>query len=441
MAGGTWVSQNKVRPGLYVNFRSEAQAVGTLGDRGVVTLPAVLSWGPSKEVVTIESGQNVTEILGYDITAPQLVLVREALKRARTLLLYRVNTGTQASATLGTNDPITVTARYGGVRGNDITVAVQANVDDPGLFDVITYVDGREVDVQTVAERADLQDNAWVTFGTSGELEATAGTPLTGGTDGTVTNADYTDYLEAIELFDFNTMAAPVTDPTLKGVFVSFARRMREDEGKKIQVVLPDYATADYEGVISVKNGVVLSDGTALNNVQATAWVAGATAGANVNQSLTYTAYDGAVDVDTRYTHTQIVQALQNGEFLFVPSDGRAIVEQDINTFTSFTPEKRSHFSKNRVIRVLDAIGNDLKRIFEQFYAGKVDNNVDGRNLFKNEIVNYLTSLQNIGAIQNLDSQADITVVQGADVDSVYVELYVQPVDAIEKVYMQVIVR
>ena len=186
---------------------------------------------------------------------------------------------------------------------------------------------------------------------------------------------------------------------------------------------------------------MVLSDGTTLNNVQATAWVAGATAGANVNQSLTYAAYDGAVDVDTRYTHTQIVQALQNGEFLFVPSDGRAIVEQDINTFTSFTPEKRQHFSKNRVIRVLDAIGNDLKRIFEQFYAGKVDNNVDGRNLFKNEIVNYMTALENIGAVQNFDSQSDVTVVQGTDVDSVYVELYVQPVDAIEKVYMQVIVR
>src|SRR5690606_10582498 len=131
------------------------------------------------------------------------------------------------------------------------------------------YVDGREVDVQTVTERAELQNNAWVTFGSSGELEATAGTPLTGGTDGTAMNSDYTDYLSAIELFDFNTMAAPVSDPPLKGVFVSFARRLREDEGKKIQVVLPDYATADYEGVISVKNGVVLADGTTLNNVQA----------------------------------------------------------------------------------------------------------------------------------------------------------------------------
>src|SRR5690606_24370426 len=251
----------------------------------------------------------------------------------------------------------------------------------------------------------------------------------------------YTDYLEAIELHDFNTMAAPIEDETLKGIFTSFVRRLREDEGKKIQVVLPDYPNADYEGVISVKNGVVLEDGTTLNNMQATAWVAGATAAANVNESLTYAAYDGAVDVDIRFTNTEIVRALRNGEFVFVPSDGRAIVEQDINTFTSYTSTKRYHFSKNRVIRVLDGIANDLKGIFERTFIGKVNNDTDGRNLFKNEIINYLNALQDIGAIQNFDSQNDVTVSPGAEMDSVYVELYVQPVDAIEKIYMDIIVR
>lgn len=441
MAGGTWTTQNKVRPGVYINIRSEAQPVGALGDRGVATIALPLSWGPSKQVMTIEAGQNVFDVLGYDITAPQLLLVREVLKRARTLLLYRLNEGDKATANIGSENVMTVTAKYSGVRGNDISIVVQANVDNPNLFEVQTLVDGREVDLQTVSVIEELEDNAWVTFSGTGAPEPTAGVNLAGGTDGSVTNADYTDYLEIIELHDFNTMAAPIDDETLKGVFVSFVRRLRENEGKKIQVVLPDYATADYEGVISVKNGVVLSDGTTLNNVQATAWVAGATAGANVNESLTYAAYDGAVDVDERYTHTEIVQALKNGEFLFEYSDGRAIVEQDINSFTSFTPEKRQHFSKNRVIRVLDSIGNDLKRIFEQFYIGKVNNDADGRNLFKNEIINYLNSLQNIGAIQNFDPQADIQVSQGNDVDSVYVELYVQPVDAIEKIYMNIIVR
>src|SRR5690606_3693571 len=157
----------------------------------------------------------------------------------------------------------------------------------------------------------ELEENAWVTFSGTGAPEPTAGINLTGGTDGSVTNADHMNYLEAIELYDFNTMAAPVDGETLKGMFVSFVKRMREEEGKKIQVVLPDYPNADYEGVISVKNGVVLEDGTTVNNIQATAWVAGATAGANVNESLTYTAYDVADDVNIRYTHTEIEQVIK----------------------------------------------------------------------------------------------------------------------------------
>jgi len=422
MAGGIWTSMNKVRPGVYINFASERQAIGAIGERGVVTIPLPLSWGPSKQIITINAGDDTFDILGYDITAQQLLLVKEALKRAKTLLLYRLNEGIKAGATIGN---MTVTAKYGGKRGNDITIVVQPNVDDPGQFDVQTLVDGREVDTQTVSAIEDLKENAWVTFSGTGTLEATVGVKLTGGDDGEVTNADYMDYLAAIELHDFQTMAAPVTDETLNGIFVSFVRRLRETEGKKIQVVLPDYPSADYEGVISVKNGVILSDGTVVDKVKATAWVAGATAGANVNQSLTYTAYDDAIDVDTRYTHSQIEQALLNGEFLFVPSGGRAIVEQDINTFTSYTPEKGKHFSKNRIIRVLDGIANDLKRIFEQYYIGKVNNDADGRNLFKNEIINYFNTLQNIGAVQNFDAQNDVQVLPGNDVDSIYVELYV----------------
>src|SRR5690606_22392894 len=182
---------------------------------------------------------NVFDVLGYDITAPQLLLVREALKRAKTLLLYRLNDGDKATATIGTDNQMTVTAKYSGVRGNDITVVVQANVDDPGLFDVQTLVDGREVDLQTVSTIEELQENAWVTFSGTGAPEETAGTPLTGGADGTVTNQEHMDYLAAAELQDFQTMALTVDDETLKSVYTSFVSRLREDEGKKIQVVLP----------------------------------------------------------------------------------------------------------------------------------------------------------------------------------------------------------
>lgn len=438
MAGGTWNTQNKVRPGVYINFVSEPKPLGTVGERGITALALSLPWGPEKRVITVEAGADTTDVLGFDINDPGLLLVRESLKRAKTLLLYRLNVGVKATATAG---DLVATALYSGERGNDITVVVQANIDEPTKFDVKTFVSGTEVDIQTVATIAELTDNGWVTWSGTGDLTATAGVNLAGGTNGTATNADHTTFLAALELQDFNTVGLTVDDETLKPLYTAFVKRLREDEGKKVQAVVTNYPAADYEGVISVKNGVVLSDGTTLTAAQAVAWVAGATAGATVSQALTHTAYDDAVDVSPRYTNSQIEAALLAGEFVFTPSNGRAIVEQDINTLTSFTATKTRDFRKNRVLRVLDGLANDYKRIFEAYYIGKMDNNADGRNLIKGEFINQAELYQGINAIQNFDSQSDIAVIQGDEKDSVYAEQYIQPVDSVEKLYTKVRVK
>jgi len=438
MAGGVWTTQNKVRPGIYINFVNDAGSLGAMGERGTAAIGLPLSWGPAKQMLQIHAGENVKDVLGYDISSQRLLLVREALKRASTLLLYRLNAGTKASAAIGA---LTVTAAHGGVRGNDLTVIVQANIDDDTKFDVTTVLDGDAVETQTVSHVDELKPNRWVGFSGTGTLTPSAGAALTGGDDGSATNADHTDFLAALELEEFQTVALSATDNTLKGVYSAFARRLRESEGKMIQAVLENYPLADHEGVISVKNGVVLSDGTSLTAAQATAWVAGATSAAGVSESLTFQSYDDAVDALPRYTNSQTIAALEAGEFVFTASNGRVIVEQDINSLTSFGGDKGKAFRKNRVIRVLDGIGNDVKRIFEQYYLGKVNNNADGRNMLKSEIVTYLTGLQDANAIQNFDAQSDIAVLQGIDSDSVTVEASIQPVDSVEKIYMKVKVK
>ncbi|MGX4583366.1 phage tail sheath family protein [Paenibacillus chitinolyticus] len=438
MTGGTWTTQNKVRPGTYINVLSDPQTLGTMGDRGTVTFPLTLSWGPAKQVIELQAGEDIKDKLGYGITDPEMLLVREAFKRARTVLLYRLNAGVKASAT---KSGMTATALHGGKRGNDLTIVIQNNIDDNARYDVKTLLLGSVEDTQTVETIEQLKPNKWIVFSGNGAPEVTAGLPLTGGDDGTATNLDHTDYLDAAEVLDFNTIALPSSDATLKSIYVSFAKRLRDMEGRKIQLVLPNYSLADNEGVIGVKNGVKLSDGTIIPAPQAVVWVAAATASAAVNESLTHQAYDDAVDVDIRYTNSQIEAAIKNGEFLFTPSGGRAIVEVDINTFRSYTPTKRKHFSKNRVLRVLDAIANDLKSIFDQYYIGQVDNNSDGRNLFLKEVVKYLGNLQDLNAIKNFDAQKDVQVTEGTDTDSIFISSYVQPVDAVEKVYMKVQVR
>ncbi|UQZ33674.1 phage tail sheath protein [Paenibacillus sp. PK3_47] len=437
MAGGTWTTQNKVRPGVYVNVASSGSMTGKMGERGITALALELPWGPSGRIVKLTPQDDFKKLLGYDLTDSVLLPVREALKRAGTLLLYRLNEGIKAAVT---NNGLQVTAVHGGKRGNDLSVIIEKNIDDNDLFDVRTLLGSTELDKQTVSAAGELAANDYVQFKASGPgtLTVTAGMPLAGGEDGSVTNAAHSDFLAALEVQDFQTVGLLSGDSSLKSLYAAYVKRLRDTEGKKVQAVVSDYKAAGHEGVISVANGVVLSDGTVISKTDAVAWVAGATAAAAVNESLTYQAYDDAVDADVRLSHSGTVSALTEGQLLFTYNSGRAVVEQDINTFTAFAPDKGRAFSKNRVLRVLDGIAGDMKRIFENYFIGKVPNNEDGRALFWSQCVTYMNDLQNLGAIEGFNSQTDIIVTAGADSDSVVLEVAVKPVDSVEKVYMKV---
>lgn len=345
MAGGTWTTQNKVRPGVYVNVATNGSITGKMGDRGITALALTLPWGQSGAIVKLTPQDDFSRLLGYDLTDNVLLPVREALKRAGTLLLYRLNEGVKAGVT---NNGLQATAKFGGERGNDLTVVVEKNIEDNALFDVKTLLGKAEVDKQTVAGAADLKENEYLLFKANGPgtLTLSAGMPLTGGENGTVNGAQHSDFLAALEVQDFQTVGLLSQDNTLKALYTSYVKRLRDTEGKKVQAVLSDYPAADHEGIISVANGVVLADGTVIDKTTAVAWVAGAVAGAAVNESLTYQSYDDAADADVRLSHSGTVAALTEGQLLFTYSSGRAVVEQDINSFTSFSPDKGKVFPK-----------------------------------------------------------------------------------------------
>ena len=48
LGGGTWLVQNKVLPGSYINFSSVAKASATLSDRGYAAAPLCPELGPGK---------------------------------------------------------------------------------------------------------------------------------------------------------------------------------------------------------------------------------------------------------------------------------------------------------------------------------------------------------------------------------------------------------
>ena len=48
LGGGTFLVQNKILPGAYINFISVANASASLSDRGIATLPLSMDWGRSR---------------------------------------------------------------------------------------------------------------------------------------------------------------------------------------------------------------------------------------------------------------------------------------------------------------------------------------------------------------------------------------------------------
>lgn len=426
------MAQNKVLPGSYINFVSAARASAAISDRGIVTVPLMLDWGPDGEVFAVETGDFQKEsmkLFGYDYTSDKVKIIRELFLHARKAYFYRLNSGQKASNTYGT-------AKYTGTRGNDLKTVISRNVDNDAAFDVTTYLGTVRVDIQTVAKADELKENDYVIPKKDAELHETAGMPFTGGANlADITGAEHQAYLDRIEAYSFHTMACPSEDETTKRLYMAFTKRMREEAGAKFQTVIYQMA-ADYEGIINLKNKVTDEDFPESSLVY---WAAGASAGCAVNKSNTNQLYDGEFMIDTSWKQSQFEEGIKAGEFIFHRTGDEIRVLSDVNSFVSFSAEKNEDFSYNQVIRVLDQIANDIAVLFNTRYIGKVQNNEAGRIAFWSDIVTYNKELETLQAIENFSSE-DVAVEKGSDKKSVAVSNAVTPVCAMEKLYMTVIV-
>lgn len=445
MAGGTWLSQNKILPGVYINTKSKGNLAISVGPKGIVAICKPLSFGPTGVVSEYIPGDDPTAIIGNNLLSDEALFLREMCKGSDTtpapskILIYRPE-GTSGVAATATVGALTATAKYIGARGNDITLVIVADPDNAGYYNIITTVDGDVVDDQYVNDLDDLIANAWVTFtGTGTTITATAGTALTGGVDPTVSATDYAAFMTAIEPYTFDIVCYDGGNATIAAAHAAFAKRLSETTGRKCQAVVSNDSGANSEWAINVVNGVNLADGTAITAAQATWWLAGAEAGAPYNKSLTYAQYPGAVSANPKKTTAEIEAAVTGGNIVFIDEFETVKVCTDINTLTTFTADKGQEYSKNRVMRVLMQVCNDIYKQFSLYFIGKVDNNDTGRSLMKGWIVGYLNEMQANNGIQNFTSD-DVTVEQGNAIDSVLVTIAIQPVDSIEKIYITVTV-
>lgn len=445
MAGGTFdKTVGKVRPGTYVNFESSAQESIKGASRGTVIIPlANTDYGP-KGMITLtgDAPDAARAKLGYSVydddATGNMLLIREAFKNASTVIVYVCTEGMTAAN--GTGGGLSATAKYKGTRGNSLTYSVTAN--PVAGFDVAVYLAGSKVELyEGITAVEALAGSEYITFTANGSagIEAVAGVTLTGGTSSTTENADITAFLEAADNVKFNTMAFPFTESTLLAAVKTKVKYMRENEGKKVQAVVPNMTSPDYEGIINVTNSYAL-DSRELTTAQATAFVAGMTAGATYTESNTYRAVEGAVRVVGVKNHEEAVAAINRGEFFFSVSEaGVVVVEYDINSLITFADGKGEDYRKNRIIRVLDAFNDSLML---NFPPNKYDNNSTGWDIMEGVGKSILKLYYEAGAIDDVDYDNDFLVDrENSAGDRTYFNVSIKPVDSAEKLFFTVTTR
>ena len=439
LGGGTFVTQNKVLPGTYINFVSAASASAALSDRGTATMPLELDWGVEGKIFTVtneEFQKNTIQISGYPYTDEKMKGLRDLFLNTNILHAYRLNGG----GTKAAND--FATALYSGVRGNDLKISIQVNVDDESAFDVITYLGTTKVDEQTVKTAKELEENGYVVFKPDMTLAVVSASPLTGGANGNTDGSAWQDYADKIEPYTYNTMGIVTADDTIKRLFVAFNKRLRDEIGVKFQLVLYDYPKADYMGVISVKNKCIDGaykddDGKTVypNEAAAVYWTTGVECGCAVNASCQNKVYDGEYTLDADFTQTELVAAIKAGEYVFHKVNSDIRVLDDINTMVTTTDTSGDIFKDNQTIRVIDQLGNDDAVVFNTKYLGKIPNDAAGRTALWSDLVKIRKELQRIRAIENF-SDADVVVSQGDTKKAVVVENVITVVNAMSKLYM-----
>lgn len=428
LGGGTFISQNKKLPGSYINFASAQNASSSIGERGIAAMAIEMDWGKDGEIIEVTSqnfAKDSLKIFGYDYSNEKLKGLRDLFKNVKKAYFYRLNSGNKATTDIAT-------AKCSGTRGNDIRIVVAKNIDDDTKYDVSTYLGTKEVDKQTIKQVSELVDNDYVTF-TMETLEVTAGKALTGGTNGDVSGEAHQNFLDKLESYQVNAVGCTAKDQSTSNLYVQYVKRLRDEQGIKFQVVLYNNA-ANYEGVVNVKNSTV-EDESAL-----VYWVTGVIAGCEINKSNTNKTYDGEYTINADYTQAQLETSIDNGEFVLHKVGDEIRVLVDINSLVDTTSEKGEVFKSNQTIRVLDQIASDVASVFNSKYLGKIANNEAGRTSLWSDIVTLFKDYQTLQAIENFEDD-DISVEIGNDKKSVTINTSVQVINAMEKLYMTVVVE
>ena len=432
MAGGIWSESDKpIRPGFYNVFESAALDRAKPGKKGVVALPVTSNWGPVGEVVSVKSEKELIEKFGEsnDFTAYKLGRLT-LLGEPRELLLYRMTDGKEKNSELilkaGEQEVIKLESKYPTTR--DFRISVVPNILDEEAID-INLLEGAlpiysfkklEGTAEEVAETINKNaENKWL-LATALEkdseeqikLEPIVSVAMTGGNDG-IGEISVDRYVEAMTAFEGKNINAFSLDgkstPALQKTVTVWVERNRK-AGKKIRAYLggpkdeilsdaiEQSKELDSPGVayLGVTGGIF--NGVEYSPAETACYIMGLSEGQNIKDSLTneLTVFQG---ITQTLGHEDYNESIKHGVLVLRENNGEVYIEDDVNTYRSFTKKEDGRWGYIRAIKFLDMVDEDTSLEGNTKYVGKALNITDGQLAVISALKKYFEELHGEGII------------------------------------------
>lgn len=454
--------ETKKRPGVYQRHNNTGFSKPSGATDGICAIPVQASWGPLGKVVRNSAIAELKKnygpgVYGTGYTVPAAEAMFDG--GASTVYTYRLGTGgTKASKEIASG--LTVTAKYPGTM--PISVAVQEKLGDSTkkqlqIYAGTTLVETWEFAADSKAEGANLiaaaSGSKYVDVtGTAATVAvlAVASGALSGGTNPTVTNNDYSAAFAALEPYYYNTIALDVNDD--ENMTLSLMLQEYLDNayklgklgiavvGEKVSVAFETrcaHAKAFNDAKVVYLGGGYMEGTESMDGVMAICYTAGLIASTPSNQGITHTVINGATDLCESLTYAQYEDAISCGMLMLSMSpDGSVWYDSAINTLTN--PEigtQDEGWKKIRRVKVrFEMIDREDRALAPK--VGKVSADTDG---IADIIQTGQRELNAMVAEGKLAAGATFTAdpANPFDGDSGWFIIQADDIDSLEKIYLQ----
>jgi hypothetical protein len=491
MPGGPWTpAAPPTRPGLYINFISDALAAISVGVRGRVAMIVRGSWGTANQVQIID---NFSELINYytaSETSPDNAYYagRQAfIGGARELRMYRIMGTGAAKSTINLLDTagtpaqaIRFDAKNEGVLGNTFLIQTRPNPGDTTKTDILFTVGATLVAVWTSSTNRGVsghmkdlvnlvnQDtsNHWITaiLVTEGNsTPATASLQMASGSNGSApTMQNYVDLLLtiALEADEWDVFTCDIKNSDLPGIEATLTSWMRDlrNDGYRVTMIMgsglaesattaettasginAEYVQYLYPGAMQVDSqGNLLTKRGAAFAAQA----AGIRASLPLGQGMTFYPLQEVISLETKFKGSTTDLLINNGVTVLAKAGLHYHVVKGVTTLV--VPGRASDgnyipqgFKKVSIVNTCDAIAAAIELAARTNYIGKVPNDTAGQQAIVGVVRDFLRVMAGQRAIRN-NYTVEVSELRESVGERLYLDISMTVVDTIDVILVTV---